>query len=183
MGVRLLVSSEVLLGRSRRLTVVLLICCGLLLVGWCGLKSGSSPRSIRDTVLQALTLLSLLLQELLPGAAGQIVAAATAAYSLSGVVPPLEPPKMLPLKARDGRQAVLMVARLSGCQADSSCLDMVNQVRIITLIRDVLMLETNVDVNILEAIKAKINSGFCPRFPEIFIQAEKGCYVGSCKVN
>ena len=103
MGVRLLVSSEV-----RRLTVVLLICCGLLLVGWCGLKSGSSPRSIRDTVLQALTLFSLLLQELLPGAAGQIVAAATAAYSLSRVVPPLEPPKMLPLKACDGRQAVLM---------------------------------------------------------------------------
>ena len=65
MGVRLLVSSEVLLGRSRRLTVVLLICCGLLLVGWCELKLGSSPRSIRDTVLQALTLLSLLLQELL----------------------------------------------------------------------------------------------------------------------
>ena len=90
---------------------------------------------------------------------------------------------MLPLKARDGRQAVLMVARLSGCQADSSCLDMINQVRIITLIRDVLMLESNVDVNILEVLKAKINSGFCLRFPEIFIQAEKGCYVGSCKVN
>ena len=147
MGVRLLVSSEV-----RRLTVVLLICCGLLLVGWCELKLGSSPRSIRDTVLQALTLLSLLLQELFPGAAGQIVAAATAAYSLSGVVPPLEPPKMLPLKARDGWQAVLMVACLSGCQADSSCLDMVNQVRIITLIRDVLMLESNAVENTLEAL-------------------------------
>ena len=118
--------------------------CGLLLLGGCGLKLGSSPKSIKDTLLQALTLLSLLLQELLPGAAGQIVAAATAAYSLSGVVPPLEPPKMLLLTARDGRQAVLMVARLSGCQADSSCLAMVNQVRIITLIRDVLMLESNV---------------------------------------
>ena len=36
---------------------------------------------------------------------------------------------MLPLKACDGRQAVLMVALLSGCQADSSCLAMINQVR------------------------------------------------------
>ena len=109
--------------------MVLLICCGLLLVGWCGLKSGSSPRSIRDTVLQALTLLSLLLQERLPGVAGQIVAAATAAYSLSGAVPPLEPLKMLLLKARDGWQAVLMVARLSGFQAVSSCVAMINQDR------------------------------------------------------
>ena len=40
---------------------------------------------------------------------------------------------MLPLKAGDGRQAVLMVARLSKCQADSSCLAMINQVKKITL--------------------------------------------------
>ena len=183
MGVRLQVSSDVLLGRSRRLTMVLLICCGLLLVGGWGLKSGSSPRSIRDTVLQALTLLSLLLQERLPGATGQIVAAATAAYSLSGVVPLLEPPKMLPLKVRDRRQAVLIVAHLSGCQADSSCLAMVNQVRIITLIRDVLILESNVVENALKTLKAKINSRFRPRFPEIFNQAEKGCYVGFGEIN
>ena len=83
--VRLQVPSEVLLGRSRRLTVLLFFCCGLLLVGGCRLKSGSSPKSIKGTVLQALTLLSLLLQVRLPCAAGQIVAvaAATAAYSLS----------------------------------------------------------------------------------------------------
>ena len=57
-----------------------------------------------------------------------------------------------PAEARDGWQAVLMVARLSGCQADSSCLAMVNQVRIITLIRDVLMLESNAVENTLEAL-------------------------------
>ena len=182
-GVRLQVPSEVLLGRSRRLTVLLFFCCGLLLVGGCGLKSGSSPKSIKDTVLQALTLLSLLLQERLPGAAGQIVAAATAAYSLSGVDPPLEPPKMLPLKACDGRQAVLMVALLSGCQADSSCLAMINQVRKMTLIRDVLILESNVVEVPLKALKAKNNSRLSPSFPEIFVQAEKGRYVGFGEID
>ena len=183
MGVRLHVPSEVLLGRSRRLTVLLFFRCWLLLVGGCGLKSGSSPKSIKDTVLQALTLLSLLLQVRLPGAAGQIVAAATAAYSLSGVDPLLEPPKMLPLKACDGRQAVLMVALLSGCQADSSCLAMINQVRKMTLIRDVLILESNVVEVPLKALKAKNNSRLSPSFPEIFIQAEKGRYVGFGEID
>ena len=90
---------------------------------------------------------------------------------------------MLPLKAGDGRQAVLMVARLSKCQADSSCLAMINQVRKITLIRDVWILELTIVEKTLKALKAKINSRFRPRFPEIFIQAEKGRYMGFGKIN
>ena len=60
---------------------------------------------------------------------------------------------------------------------------MVNQVRIITLIRDVLILESNVVENALKTLKAKINSRFRPQFPEIFNQAEKGCYVGFGEIN
>ena len=90
---------------------------------------------------------------------------------------------MLPLKACDGRQAVLMVALLSGCQADSSCLAMINQVRKMTLIRDVLILESNVVEFLLKTLKAKNNSRLSPSFPEIFIQAEKGRYVGFGEID
>ena len=44
---------------------------------------------------------------------------------------------MLPLKAREGRQVVLMVALLSGCHVDSSCLAITNQVKYRTLINTV----------------------------------------------
>ena len=76
-----------------------------------------------------------------------------------------------------------MVALLSGCQADSSCLAMINQVRKMTLIRDVLILESNVGEVPLKALKAKNNSRLSPSFPEIFIQAEKGRYVGFGEID
>ena len=74
-----------------------------------------APMFISETVLHTFNLLSLFLQVFLAGACGQMVAAATEAYSLSGAVLPLGlDPKMLPLKALEVRQAVLLVARLSG---------------------------------------------------------------------
>ena len=126
-----------------------------------------------ETVLQALTLLSLVLQERLPDADGQIVAAATAAYSLSGAVPPPELVKMLPPKALDGRHVVLMVALLSGCQVDSSCLAMVNQVKYKTLIRYSSVLATKLVFVCLKRLKAEINPGFSPHFSEVPILRKK----------
>ena len=160
-------SSSVLLGRSRRLTVLLLPRCVSLWRGGCMLYSRSAPRSMSETVLQALTRLSLVLQERLPDADGQIVAAATAAYSLSGAVPPPELVKILPPKARDGRHVVLMVALLSGCQVDSSCLAMINQVKYKTLIRYSLVLATELVLICLKGLKAEINPRFGPRFSEV----------------
>ena len=108
-----------------------------------------------------------MLQVWLPDVDGQIVAAATAAYSLSGAVPPPELLKMLPLKALEGRQVVLMVALLSGCHVDSSCLAITNQVKYRTLIRYSPVLVTELVKSSPKELKAEINPRFGPRFPEV----------------
>ena len=97
-------------------------------------------------------------------------------------MPPLGlDPKMLLLKALEGRQAVLMVARLSRFQDVSSCLAIVNQVMQITLIRYSRVLSLLIGDFI--SLKPKVNFRLGPRVPKIFIYAKRSGYIRFCKLN